>query len=162
MEDPQWIVKILLCEGGNVEQWLKLQNISWCLCLNLSLSTLFSLYILYCYFCSYPYMLDIVCVLTQMYSTKRAIEAPQLIIQRNREESSRALHGKFGLTLSYTLCVSVKVFNFILFVIRLALYLFTPSRCIFTLNISIPFSLVTNSYQQFELTNNFPTNIMCP
>ena len=25
------IVKILLCEGGDVEQWLEPQNISWCL-----------------------------------------------------------------------------------------------------------------------------------
>ena len=27
------IVKILLCEGGDVEQWLEPRNISWCLCL---------------------------------------------------------------------------------------------------------------------------------
>jgi len=25
------IVKILLCEGGDVEQWLEPRNISWCL-----------------------------------------------------------------------------------------------------------------------------------
>ena len=32
------IVEILLCEGGDVEQWLELRNISLCLRLNLSIS----------------------------------------------------------------------------------------------------------------------------
>ena len=40
--------------------------------------------------------------------------------------SSKALHGKFKLTLGYTLCVSVKVFS-TSFVIRLELHLFTLS-----------------------------------
>ena len=42
------IVKILLCEDGNVEQWLKPQNISLCLRLDF-LSNSISLYILYCF-----------------------------------------------------------------------------------------------------------------
>ena len=31
------VVKILLCEGEDVEQWLESRNISLCLCLDLSL-----------------------------------------------------------------------------------------------------------------------------
>ena len=68
------IVKIFLCEGGDVEQWLESQNISWCLCLDLSLSTLslsislsLSLYFaLHSLFNSY--MLEIICVLLLVFN----------------------------------------------------------------------------------------------
>ena len=61
---PQWrslcgrscvdIVKILLCEGGNVEQWLESRNISLCLCLIFCLSTLNSLYLVLLLLLIYP------------------------------------------------------------------------------------------------------------
>ena len=63
-----WIVEILLCEGGDIEQWHEPRNISWCLRLDLSLSTLYSLYILHCYSYSFLYMLDIACVLTLVFN----------------------------------------------------------------------------------------------
>ena len=55
------IVKILLCEGGDVEQWLEPWNISWCLCWSTisKLSLLyyalhyFILFISYLYACYY-------------------------------------------------------------------------------------------------------------
>ena len=55
------VVKILLCEGGDVEQWLKPQNISLCLRLIHYLSTYLS-FILHCFILFISYMLDIVCV----------------------------------------------------------------------------------------------------
>ena len=62
------IVKILLCEGGDVEQWLEPRNIFLRLHLDLSISQLSTLYILHCYYCSYIYMLDIVCVHTLVFN----------------------------------------------------------------------------------------------
>ena len=91
---PQWrslcgrfcvdIVKIFLCEGGDVMQWLECQNISFCLCLIFFLSTLISL----CLALSLlPYLICLILyVCPHLYWTKRAIKASQLIIQRNREE----------------------------------------------------------------------------
>ena len=68
---PQWrslhgrsfvdIVKILLCEGGDVEQWLEPRNISCSLCLIHYLITLPLLY-LALLFIAHIHMLDIVCV----------------------------------------------------------------------------------------------------
>ena len=62
---PQWrsfcarsfvnIVKILLCKGGDIEQWLEPRNISLCLCLIYFLSTPIALYILHCFTCLYSY-----------------------------------------------------------------------------------------------------------
>ena len=52
------IVKILLCEGGDVEQWLEPRNISWCLRLILSLTLSLSLL----YVVHITYMLGIDCV----------------------------------------------------------------------------------------------------
>jgi len=55
------IVEILLCEGGDVEQWLEPQNISWCLrlihCLLISL-----LYFVLLYIVHIIYVLGIICV----------------------------------------------------------------------------------------------------
>ena len=58
------IVKIFLCEGGDVEQWLEPQNISRCLCLihyllTLSLSLL---YLALLHIVHIIYMLGIDCV----------------------------------------------------------------------------------------------------
>jgi len=62
---PQWrslcrsscldIVEILLCEGGDVEQWLESQNISQCLCLIHYLSTLSLFISCIALHCSYSY-----------------------------------------------------------------------------------------------------------
>ena len=57
------IVKILLCEGGGVEQWLESRNISWYLRLIHYLLTL-SLYLALLYITYIIYMLGIVCVPT--------------------------------------------------------------------------------------------------
>jgi len=59
------IVKILLCEGGDVEQWFEPRNISLCLrlihyLLTLSLSYIVPYIISYCSY--HTYMLGIVCV----------------------------------------------------------------------------------------------------
>ena len=63
---PVWgsyvdIVKILLCEGGNVEWWLEPRIISCCLRLIHYLSTLFLISCIALY-CSYHLYLGIVCV----------------------------------------------------------------------------------------------------
>ena len=55
------VVEILLCEGGDVEQWLKSQNMSCCLRLIHYLSTLYLLYLVLLYI-AHIHMLDIVCV----------------------------------------------------------------------------------------------------
>ena len=83
-------------------------------------------------------MLDIVCV-PHLCSTKRAIKALQLIIQRNREE---ALHGEFGLTLGYTLSVLAISFKFHIICLRLALHLFTPSRHTFKYILCLSIGLI--------------------
>ena len=57
------IVKILLCGGGDVEQWLEPQNISLCLRLDFLFNSL-SLYLALPYIVHIIYMLGIVCVLT--------------------------------------------------------------------------------------------------
>ena len=56
------IVEILLCEGGDVEQWVEPRNISSCLYLDLfsQLSTFIS----YIVILAHTYMLDIIYVLT--------------------------------------------------------------------------------------------------
>ena len=56
------IVKIFLCEGGDVEQWLKPRNIS--LCLRLIYFSQLSLYILHCFICSCSYARYSLCALT--------------------------------------------------------------------------------------------------
>jgi len=61
------IVKILLCEGEDVEQWLEPQNMSWCLRLSRYLSTL-SLFISFIAFIVLIHMLDIVCVPSLMFN----------------------------------------------------------------------------------------------
>ena len=68
VEVPLWKVlcgysEILLCEGGNVEQWLELQNISLCLRLDLSL-----LYLALPYIVHIIYMLGIICVPTLVFN----------------------------------------------------------------------------------------------
>ena len=78
---PQWrslcggscvdIVKILLCEGGDVEQWLEPQNKSLCLRLIHYLSTLSLLYLALVYIV-HIHMLDIVCVCPHLCWAKRA------------------------------------------------------------------------------------------
>jgi len=71
VEIPQWrslcgrscvdIVKILLCEGGDVEQWLEPRNISCCLRLIHYLFTLSLLYLALLYI-AHIHTLVIVCV----------------------------------------------------------------------------------------------------
>ena len=71
---PQWrslcgrscveIVKILLCEGGDVLQWLEPPNISCCLRLIHYLLTLSLLYLALLYIVHIIYMLGISCVPT--------------------------------------------------------------------------------------------------
>ena len=57
------IVEILLCEGEDVEQRLEPQNISLCLCLDLSLSFISCIALF-----DHIHMLDIVCVLTLVFN----------------------------------------------------------------------------------------------
>jgi len=78
---PQWrslcgrscvdIVKILLCEGRDVEQCIKPRNICCCLRLIYYLSTLSLLYLILLYI-AHIHMLDIVCVCPHLCWTKRA------------------------------------------------------------------------------------------
>ena len=77
------IVEILLCEGGDVEQWLEPRNISSCFAFVYHFSTL-SLFISCITFITHIHMLDIVCVPTLVF--KRAFKAPQLLIYTNLEE----------------------------------------------------------------------------
>ena len=68
MEVPLWkvmcghIVKILLCEGRDVKQWIEPRNISCCLRLIHYLLTLSLLYLALPYIVHISYMLGIVCV----------------------------------------------------------------------------------------------------
>ena len=74
------IVEILLCEGRNVEQWLKTRNISLCLCLDLSLSTLslfISCFALHCSY--YIHALYCSCALIYVKLRERQI-SPHLLI----------------------------------------------------------------------------------
>ena len=95
------IVESLLCEGGDVEQWLEPRNISLCFLLILFLLILYSLYLALLILHSYTCLILFVC--PHLYLIKRAIEAPQLLIWEIMRSSSIALHGKFRLTLDYTL-----------------------------------------------------------
>ena len=79
------IVEILLCEGGDVEQWLEPQNISSCLRLDL-FSQLFFSYILHYFTLLISYTCVVLVVRPHLCLIKRAFKAPQLIIQRNQEE----------------------------------------------------------------------------
>jgi len=56
------VVEILLCEDGDVEQWLEPPNISWCLRVIHYLSTLSLLYLALLYIVHISCMLGIVCV----------------------------------------------------------------------------------------------------
>ena len=72
--NPQWrslcgrscvdIVKILLCKGGDVEQWLESRNISLCLRLIHCLLLLSLLYLALLLYCSYSYARYSLCVPT--------------------------------------------------------------------------------------------------
>ena len=73
MEVPLWkvlvdVVEILLCEGGDVEQWLEPRNMSLSLHLIHYLSTLTLIYLALLYLLIYSYMLDIVYVLTLVFN----------------------------------------------------------------------------------------------
>ena len=57
------IVKILLCEGGDVEQWLEPRDMFCCLRLIHYLLTLSLLYLALLYIVHITYMLGIGCVL---------------------------------------------------------------------------------------------------
>jgi len=92
--------------------------------------SLYFLYILYCYYYSYPYMLDIICVLILAFNQ----ESYRSTSTHNLEESwGKVLEPFTGNSDSILIihCVLVKSFNSVLFVIRLALHLFTPSKYIF-------------------------------
>ena len=65
------IVDILLCEGGDVEQWLESRNISSYLRLDFFFITLSLLY-LALFYIVHIHMLDIVCVCPHLCSTKKA------------------------------------------------------------------------------------------
>ena len=74
MEDPLWIVEILLCEGGDVEQWLEPQNMSLCLRLrldSLSLNSLSCIVII-----AHIHTCLILFARSHLFLTKKAIKAP--------------------------------------------------------------------------------------
>ena len=62
------IVKILLFEGEDVEQWLEPRNISWCAFDLLSLNSHLSIYLALLLLFIFIYMLDIVCVLILVFN----------------------------------------------------------------------------------------------
>ena len=80
------IVKILLSEGGDVEQWLEPQNISLCLWLVIFLYLSTLSYILRCHYCSYIYILDIVCVLTLVFDQEIYWSNSTLSLEESWEE----------------------------------------------------------------------------
>ena len=76
------IVKILLCEGRDVEQWLEPRNISWCLRLIHYLYTLSLLYLtLFHIVHIISYMLGIVCVCLTCVKLRELYIAPQLLFR---------------------------------------------------------------------------------
>jgi len=68
------IVKILLCEGGDVEQWLKPQNISRCLCLIHYLSTLSLFIACIALHCSFLYARYSLCVPTLIFNEESLLK----------------------------------------------------------------------------------------
>ena len=113
---PQWrffcgrsymdIVKILLCECEDVEQWLEPQNISSCLRLDL-FSQLSSLLYLVLLCIVHIHMLDIVCVCLYLCWTKRASYSTSTL---NLEESRRVVPEPFTRN-SGSLLVTHSVFS---------------------------------------------------
>jgi len=76
------IVKIFLCKGRDVEQWLEPRNICYVCVWSSSLNSQLLYFTLI-------YLLILICLILFVYPhlclIKRAIETPQLIIQRNSE-----------------------------------------------------------------------------
>ena len=109
------IVKILLCEGGDVEQWLKPRNISQCLRLIhylLTLSLFLSSSALYCLYHihAWYWLCGHTCV-----EPRELIKAPQLLIDESREVVSEPFTGNSG-SLLFTLSVfAIKFLNSVSF-----------------------------------------------
>jgi len=90
------IVKILLCEGWNVEQWLEPRNISCCLCLIYYILTLSLLYLVLLYI-AYIHLLDIFCVCSHLCWTKRASYGTSTLnLEKSRGEVPEPFTGNSG------------------------------------------------------------------
>jgi len=100
------------------------------------LSLNFTLYILHYYYCLYPYMLDIVYVLTLVFK-QESYWSTSTLFKGIVRKSFRALQGEFRLTLDYTLCVCNLVFKFRILCLRLALHLFTPPLSVLSIGIRV-------------------------
>ena len=99
----------------------------------LSLNSI-SLYVLHCFYCLYSYARYYQCVQTRVQ--------PRSLLKHNNSQStgiymscSRALHGKFKLTLSYTIVHQQLVFNSASFIIRLANTHIHPPLGVFSIGI---------------------------
>ena len=127
----QWIVEILLCEGVDIKQWLEPRNISWCLRLIYYLSTLSLFISCIVITCSYSYTCLILFMCPHLCSTKRALIAPQLLVQKNLEKQFQSLSRRIQAhSWLHIVCQQLSLSS-ALFIIRLLLHLFTPSRCTF-------------------------------
>ena len=120
------IVKILLCEGGDVEQWLEPQNISCCLRLIHYLSLSFIL----CFALFHIVHIILICLVLFVCHTcvePRELQiTPQLLFKRNLEELVQSPSPRIRLHSLVTLSVLQLVFNSASFDIRLAVHLFIP------------------------------------
>ena len=95
-----------------------------CVWLSTSLSTLYS-YILHCYSCSYLFILDIVYIFILVFNQESYWSTSTLSLEESRGEVLEPFTGIRLHSWLNVVCLHL-VFNSALFVIRLALHLFTP------------------------------------
>ena len=124
------LVKILLCEGEDVEQWLETKHIFVFAIDPLSLNSLS--YIVHCIILFISFIcLDLVVCHTCVKPRELHI-APQLLLEKFRGDSPEPFTRNSAILFGYTKCVAIS-FDSALFVIRLAIHLFTPLYAYFQL-----------------------------
>ena len=94
-------VEILLCEGGNIEQWLEPRNISCCLRLIHFLLTLSLLHLALLYI-AHIHLLDKLCVCPNLCCTKRAsYSTSTLNLEESRGDSPDPFMGNSATLFGY-------------------------------------------------------------
>ena len=127
------IVEILLCEGGDVEQWLEPRNKLLVFVID-PLSLTLSLYFVHWFILPYHIHAWFVCV-PHLCLTKRASYSTSTLIQRNSEELVQSPSPGIRLHSLVTLSVLQLSFNFRIIVHRLVVHLFTPPLGVLSIGI---------------------------
>ena len=135
-EIQQWIVGILMCEGGDVERWLEPPLNS-------------QLFISCIVIIAHTYTCLILFVCSHLCSTKRAIEAPKLIIQRNSEEKFQSPSREIRTHSWLNIVCQLLVFKFRFICPRIALQLF-PFLQVYFHKVSTACKLMTEGKNTFN------------